>query len=154
MAARNGTRLAVRAFPSGFGVYSRPMARLSLAAALSTLLCAACAATTSEMHRAEQAYEQARFDAARVWLVDLERRAAAMSPSMRARYFYLRGMTEYRLGRRLEALHYLEVAKEIAGDDERMLQSEQRELLARTLAELEPREPLSYRPPPAPDASR
>ena len=69
---------------------------------------------------------------------------------MRARYFYLRGMSEYRLGHRLDALHYLVVAREILGDDQRILREEQRELLARTLEELEPREPMSYQPPPAP----
>lgn len=109
----------------------------------------ACAATASEMRRAEEAYEQARFDAARVWLVDLEPRAPGMDGPMRARYFYLRGMAEYRLGNRLEALHYLEVAHELVGDGQRTLREEQQELLTRTLTELEPRDPLSHRPPPA-----
>jgi hypothetical protein len=100
------------------------------------------------MRRAEDAYDQARYETARIWLVDLERRAPGMSRPMRARYFYLRGMTEYRLGHRLDALHYLAVARELAGDDSAVLRDEQRDLLARTLAELEPRDPLSYRPPP------
>lgn len=109
----------------------------------------ACAATASEMRRAEEAYEQARFDAARTWLVDLEDRAPSMDDAMRARYFYFRGMAEYRLGHRLEALHYLEVARELAVEQGRQLREEQRELLARTLTELEPRDSLSHRPPPA-----
>jgi len=125
------------------------MRRVALAILVSVSL-AACAATASEMRRAEEAYDAARFDAARTWLVDLEDRAPGMQPPMRARYFYLRGMAEYRLGHRLEALHYLEVAKEILGDDQRTLREEQRQLLAHTLDELEPREPMSYRPPPAP----
>jgi hypothetical protein len=58
-------------------------------------------------------------------------------------------MAEYRLGHRLQALHYLEIAKELVGDDERILRPEQRDILARTLGELEPTEPMSYRPPPA-----
>lgn len=125
------------------------MKRAALAL-LTSIAITACAATASEMRRAEEAYDQARFDAARTWLVDLEGRAPGMSPPMRARYFYLRGMAEYRLGHRLDALHYLEVAKELVGDDQRILRDEQRELLARTLEELEPRDPMSYRPPPAP----
>lgn len=109
----------------------------------------ACAATASEMRRAEEAYEQARFDAARTWLVDLEDRAPSMDEVTRARYFYLRGMAEFRLGRRLEALHYLEVARELVGEQGRQLRQEQRELLASTLETLEPRDPLSHRPPAA-----
>lgn len=123
--------------------------RRSLAALL-VLVLAACAATASEMRRAEEAYDQARFDAARTWLVDLEDDAPAMEAPMRARYFYLRGMAEYRLGRRLEALHYLAVAREIAGDNGRGLRDEQRELLARTLGELTPVDPMSHRPPSPP----
>lgn len=125
------------------------MGRVALALLVSIAI-TACAATASEMRRAEDAYDAARFDAARTWLVDLEDDAPGMSPAMRARYFYLRGMSEYRLGHRLDALHYLAVAREVLGDDQRILREEQRELLARTLEELEPREPMSYRPPPAP----
>lgn len=123
---------------------------LALSIALA-VIATACAATASEMRRAEEAYDQARFDHARTWLVDLEDRAPSMGEDMRARYFYLRGMTEYRLGHRLEALHYLEVTRELTAERAaRALRDEQRELLARTLSELEPRDPMSYRPPPAP----
>ncbi len=115
----------------------------------SLLLVSACAATATEMRRAEEAYEQARFDAARVWLTDLEDRAPGMEPDMRADYFYLRGMTEYRLAHRLEAMHYLAIARELVGSDPDSLRPEQRENLTRTLAELEPTEPLEYRPRPA-----
>lgn len=123
---------------------------LPLLALSSFVVVLGCAATASEMRRAEDAYDQARFDHARTWLIDLEDDAPAMSVPMRARYFYLRGMSEYRLGHRLDALHYLEVAKEIVGDDQRLLEQEQRELLERTLAELEPTGRMSHRPPPAP----
>ena len=112
--------------------------------ALSTFV-SACAATTSEMRRAEEAYDQARFDAARTWLVDLEDEAPSMDEPLRLRYFYLRGMAEYRLGHRLDALHYLAVARELSS--ERGLRDEQRQLLERTLTELEPREPMEHRPP-------
>jgi hypothetical protein len=121
--------------------------RRLLALVTSALLLGACAATATEMRRAEEAYEQARFDAARTWLVDLEDEAPSMDEAMRTRYFYLRGMAEHRLGNRLEALHYLAVARELAGERGRALRDEQRELLERTLSELEPREPLSHRPP-------
>jgi hypothetical protein len=105
-----------------------------------------CAATASEMRRAQEAYDEARFDAARIWLVDLEPSLSTMEPSMRARYFYFRGMAEYRLGHRLEALHYLAIAEELVRDRS-ALREEQRDLLTRTLAELQPRAPLAFWPP-------
>jgi hypothetical protein len=108
----------------------------------------ACSTTASEMRRAEEAYEQARYDAARVWLTELEHRVPGTNRAMLARYVYLRGMTEYRIGHRLDALHYLALARELLEQDAHVLREEQREHLARTLADLEPREPLSYRPPP------
>ena len=90
---------------------------LGLAAALSLAAFApGCAATATEMRRAEQSYDEARYEAAEVWLVDLEPRAPGMDGETRALYFYLRGMTEYRLGQRLRALHYLAVAREVAGE--------------------------------------
>jgi hypothetical protein len=123
------------------------------ATALAAFALLGCAAVSSEMRRAEEAYDQARFDHARVWLVSLERHAPAMPPEPRARYFYLRGMAEYRLSNRLDALYYLEVAHELVGDDQNVLREEQREILTRTLAELEPTGYLEHRPPPAPPAS-
>ena len=120
--------------------------RRSLALLLALAL-GACAATASELRRAAEAYEQARFDAARTWLVDLEDRAPSMDEGMRARYFYLRGMAEYRVGHRLEALHYLAVARELGREGARGLRDEQQQLLDRTLEELTPREPLTHMPP-------
>lgn len=119
-------------------------------AVLLAIVLGGCAATASEMRRAEEAYEQARFDAARTWLVDLEDRAPSMDDAMRARYFYLRGMSEYRVGNRLAALHYLAVARELTGERARGLREEQQQLLAGTLEELTPREPLTHMPPDAP----
>lgn len=102
------------------------------------------------MRRAEQAYDEARYESAEVWLTDLEDRAAGMDDETRALYFYLRGMTEYRLGQRLRALHYLAVAREIAGERDEGLHPEQARILDATLAELTPIERMSHRPPPAP----
>ncbi len=135
-----------------------PFSRL-LFPSLAALLLIGCAATTSEMRRAQEAYDDARFDAARIWLVDLETSLPTMDESMRARYYYFRGMAEYRLGHRLEALHYLVVAEELVREtlvretvrETHALRDEQRDLLTRTLAELQPREPLAFRPPESSD---
>ncbi len=112
---------------------------------LSCLLFVACGAASATLRRAEQSYEQARYETTLSWLVDLEPDAPTLGHDERARFFYLRGMTEYRLGHRDEALYYLAVAREIAGDDSIGLRREQQDLLTRTLAELEPTGPLTHR---------
>ena len=105
-----------------------------------------CAALRDDMQRAEASYDAARYEDALIWFRDLEDDAPAMDTSMRVRYYYLRGMTEYRLGHRLAALHYLAVAREIAGEDDVGLRPEWRQLMDRTLAELTPRG-MTHRPP-------
>jgi hypothetical protein len=111
---------------------------------------AACGAAAAELRRAEQSYEQARYENALSWLADLEPNAPTLNHEERARYFYVRGMTEYRLGHRPEALHYLAVAREVSGEDGDGLREEQRDLMTRTLSELMPTDPMTHQPPPAP----
>jgi len=107
-----------------------------------------CAAVRDDMQRAEVSYEAARYEDTLVWLRDLEDDAPSMDVEMRARYFYLRGMTEYRLGHRSDALHYLAVAREVAGDQGSGLRPEWRQIMDTTLAELTPRG-MSHHPPEA-----
>ena len=114
------------------------------------ILLGACGAASAELRRAEQSYEQARYENALSWLADLEPSAPSLNQEERARYFYVRGMTEYRLGHRPEALYYLAVAREVAGADGDGLREEQRDLLARTITELAPTEPMTHQPTPAP----
>lgn len=113
---------------------------------LALSLVAGCAALSDDMRRAEQSYEAARYEDALVWLTDLEDDAPGMDLEMRARFYYLRGMTEYRLGHRTFALHYLAVAREITGDGGAGLRPEWRQIMDRTLEELTPRG-MTHRPP-------
>jgi hypothetical protein len=115
--------------------------------ALLFLVLTGCGAALSDLGRAEHDYEDARYEAALEWLEDLENHATAFDEPNRVRYFYLRGMTEYRLDHRPQALHYLALASEMAGEDHVGLDEEQSELVARTLTELTPTERLSHRPP-------
>ncbi len=132
------------------GTMSPMTHRARLNAALLVLAVAAggCAAVQQDMQRAEASYEAARYEDTLVWLRDLEDDAPSMDAELRARYFYLRGMTEYRLGHRSDALHYLAVAREIAGDGGAGLRPEWRQIMERTLAELTPRG-MGHRPPEA-----
>ncbi len=117
------------------------MTRLSASVALlvgATLLLGGCAALHDDMQRAENSYTQARYDDALVWLASLEDDTPDMDVGMRARYYYLRGMTDYRLGHRDDALHYLALAREVAHDDDRGLRPGWKQSMQRTLAELTP----------------
>ena len=110
----------------------------------------ACAAISDDMNRAETAYGAARYEDTLIWLRDLEDDAPSMDEEMRARYYYLRGMTEYRVGHRANSLHYLAVAREVAGDQGAGLQPEWVQIMNRTLEELTPRG-MNHRPPDAAD---
>lgn len=110
-------------------------------AALALALLAGCSALRDDMQRAENAYDEARYDAALVWLDDLEEDTPDMDVDMRARFYYLRGMTAYRLGHRSPALHYLALAREVSGEEATgALLPEQRQTMERTLAELTPQD--------------
>lgn len=116
----------------------RPSAfKLALVAA-GALGAVSCASLRDDMARAEEAYTATRYDHAVVWLDDLEASSPDMPLEMRARFYYLRGMTAYRLQDRDDALHYLAVAREVGGDDEEALPPEWRATLERTLTELIP----------------
>lgn len=122
-------------------ISSRPMGRQIAIVALSMGLVAGCAALRDDMVRAENAYDEARYDDALVWLEDLEKDTPDMELDMRARFYYLRGMTAYRLGHRNPALHYLALAREVSGEEgSRALMPEQRQTMERTLAELTPQD--------------
>ncbi len=119
-------------------VCSGPMKRSIAALGLLSLL-AGCAALRDDMQRAEDSYDQARYDDALVWLEDLEEDTPDMDLDMRTRFYYLRGMTAYRLGHRDHALHYLAVARELAGEEtSAALRPEQRQTMERALTELTP----------------
>ncbi len=107
---------------------------------------AGCASWTNEIRQAELAYDAARPEAALAWLELVgDDNVGRMEPHDRARYLYLRGMTEYRLGRLDDALYHLALAREVAGSDAVGLRREQRELMDRTLSDLTPTAPMSYR---------
>ena len=113
--------------------------------ALAGGLClASCAALSDDLRRAEQAYEQAQYEDALVWLDDLEDDAPDMDVDQRARFYFLRGMTAYRLVQRNDALHYLALAREQAGEQGEGLRPEWRTSMDRTLTELMPTAPRSF----------
>jgi hypothetical protein len=118
---------------------------------LSLALFAGCSASLTELGQAQTAYDDARFERAKVWLDDLESKVPSLDTQHRLAYWYLRGMSEYRLADRSNALHDLALARELdLSEGGPRLREEQREHLMRALADLTPNGPLEHRPPPAP----
>jgi hypothetical protein len=72
---------------------------------------AACAGHSDALARGQRYYEDNQYERALALWRDLDRREAAFAPRERARYAYFRGMTDYRLGFRDDARHWLAIAK-------------------------------------------
>jgi hypothetical protein len=99
--------------------------RLALARALRRVLLAAsalaavalgpavagCATYHDQLARSQQAFEQSQDERALGLLRDLEVDATRLPISERAHYAYLRGMSDYRLGYRGDARHWLSLAR-------------------------------------------
>lgn len=69
-----------------------------------------CATYSNELTRAQRAYEQGEDERALGLLRALEPDVDRLTASDRARYSFLRGMTDYRLGYRADARHWLAMA--------------------------------------------
>jgi hypothetical protein len=90
------------------GIGSAAHAALGLLFSLS-----ACSTHRDALARGHWYYEDNRFEQAlSVWR-ELERDESRLRPYERSRYAYLRGMTDYRLGFRDDARHWLGLAKAI-----------------------------------------
>lgn len=70
-----------------------------------------CATYRDELVRTQQAYELDQHERALALLRDLEPDVGRLAPPERAQYAYLRGMTDYRLGYRADARHWLAIAR-------------------------------------------
>jgi hypothetical protein len=82
-----------------------PVAVLTFA--VSTL---ACATYRDELVRTQTAFDQNDHDRTMAHLRDLEGDVTRLPPPEQAHYAYLRGMTDYRIGHRADARHWLAIA--------------------------------------------
>lgn len=96
-----------------------------------------CAALRDDMRRAEAAFDEARYEQVEVWLSDLSPSVADMDKPMRARFYYLRGTSAYRLGDTRRARHFLALCREEAEAQGLGLRSEWRVNLEKLLREIE-----------------
>jgi len=78
---------------------------------LALLLAVGCNGERAALLRGQGYYEDNQYERALSLWRSLERRESRLSPSDFARYAYLRGMTDYRLGFHADARHWLALAK-------------------------------------------
>lgn len=84
--------------------------RLALLLGLTLPLLAACATYQDDLSRSQTAFENNEHERALSILRGLEPDLNHLSTGERARYAYIRGMTDFRIGYKLEARHWLAVA--------------------------------------------
>jgi hypothetical protein len=78
---------------------------------LATLCAGACATYQEDLNRAQRLYHENEYERALAIFRVLDEDSDSLSRNDQARYAYLRGMTDYRLGFRPDARHWLAIAK-------------------------------------------
>lgn len=96
----------------------------------------ACATYREDLDRGQRFYEENRYDHALASWRALEPDLDSLEHPDQARYAYLRGMTDYRLGLRSDARHWLGLASAIDERHPSGLTEQRRQQLKETLAEL------------------
>jgi hypothetical protein len=109
--------------------------RLRAAFAL-VLACVGCATYREDLYRGQRLYEDNQYERAlAVWRA-LEADSDSLSFNEQARYAYLRGMTDYRLGFRADSRHWLAIAKAIEQEHGGGLSPEWKQRLEESLEDL------------------
>jgi hypothetical protein len=116
-----------------------PIATSYLIAGL--LACAAvatagCSTYRDDLARSQKAYEQNQHERALAIFRMLEPDLQHLSESERAQYAYLRGMTDYRIGYRADARHWLMLAKALENKTPNSLAVDWKARLDESLGEL------------------
>ncbi|MFZ5895271.1 MAG: hypothetical protein ACOY0T_29715 [Myxococcota bacterium] len=103
---------------------------------LASLAVVACATYREDLNRGQRLYEENQYEHALAIWRSLEHDTDSLSFNDQARYAYLRGMTDYRLGFRADARHWLAIAKATEQEHPGGLAPEWQERLAKSLDEL------------------
>jgi hypothetical protein len=82
-----------------------------IALGLGLVLTSGCATYREDLNRGQRLYEENEYEHALAIFRVLENDTDSLELQDQARYAYLRGMTDYRLGFRADARHWLAVAK-------------------------------------------
>jgi len=89
------------------------MRSVALVVVLASLALPACATYEDDLARGQRAFEASEHERALAIFRSLEADQGRLSVADRAHYSYLRGMTDFRIGYRAEARHWLSVASAI-----------------------------------------
>jgi hypothetical protein len=100
------------------------------------LALASCATYQDELASGQRAFEASEHDRALAIFRALEPDTARLSASDRAHYAYLRGMTDFRIGYRAEARHWLSVASALEQQAPGSLPEDWNKRLGESLKEL------------------
>jgi hypothetical protein len=96
----------------------------------------ACATYTDDLARGEHAFEASEDERALAIFRMLEHDQTRLDPAERAHYAYLRGMTDYRIGYKAEARHWLTLASALEAQTPDSLPAEWTKRLGDALKEL------------------
>lgn len=99
-------------------------------------LAMACTTYQDDLARGERAFSQNEYERTLAIFRELEPDTTQLSISDQARYAYLRGMTDYRIGYRADARHWLSIAKSIDKENPTALQLDWKKRLADALADM------------------
>lgn len=96
----------------------------------------ACATYREDLNRGQRLYEENQYERALAIWRNLEPDTDSLSFNDQARYSYLRGMTDYRLGIRPDSRHWLALARATEQEHPGGLSPEWQERLNKSLDEL------------------
>ena len=96
-----------------------------------------CSTYRDDLARSQHALEENRHEEALAILRMLEPDTSQLASNERARYAYIRGMTDYRIGYKADARHWLAVAKATDQATPGVIPTEWRSRLDTSLAELD-----------------
>lgn len=123
-------------------------------ASLMLVATSGCGRLEEHVRHADDAYRAARYDDAQIWLERVEFDVGELPIASQTRFYFVQGMSHYRLGRRDPALHYLALARETSQLEGGALPPADQDVLTRTLEELVPQVATHHaRPAPAADSS-
>jgi hypothetical protein len=92
---------------------ARTKAAMTLLAFAFALALGGCATYQDALSSGQRAFEASEHERALAIFRSLEPDTVRLSPPERARYAYLRGMTDYRIGYKADARHWLSIASAI-----------------------------------------
>ena len=105
--------------------------------ALSLIVLASCATYHDELVRAQTAFDNNQHERTLALLRDLEPDVTRLPQPEQAHYAYLRGMTDYRIGYKTEARHWLAIARAFDEQSPGILPTDWKQRTTETLAELD-----------------